>query len=65
MERMMEGFYGIASQIAEYNLPRTTDLEYFYGKKMHEIVPSSLDKVTEGDDLAYYLVLVGTSARFP
>lgn len=61
----MEGFYGIGSQIAEYNLPRTADLEYFYGKKMHEIVLSSFGKVTEGDDLAHYLVLVGTSARFP
>ena len=46
MERMTEGFYGISSQIVEYNLPRTADLEYFYGKKMHEIVLNTFPKIT-------------------
>jgi hypothetical protein len=62
---MGEGFYGIGSQIAEYNLPRSADLEYFYSKKFHEVTLACFPKVAEADDLAHFLVLVGTSARFP
>jgi hypothetical protein len=46
-------------------LPRTADLEYFFSKKYHEATLKCFVKVEEVDDLAHYLVLVGTSARFP
>ena len=49
--------------MSEYNLLKTSDLNYFEGKKYPHVVVKTLERITEIPEAAYYLLLIGTSAR--
>lgn len=33
--RLSQGFYAEASQVLEYNMMKTADMQYFYSKRYH------------------------------
>ena len=63
MKRLAEGFYGDASIVAESNLIKKSELEYFYSQKYHELVISSYPKIQKEYDHTHIIMLIGTSAR--
>jgi len=63
MQRFSEGYFADASQVAEHNLARTADIEYFFTKKYYELIVNNFGKVEKEDDFLQFLVLIGTTAR--
>lgn len=65
MVRLYEGFYADACQVAEYNLIKLSDIEYFYEKGYHSMVVNMIGSASKAEDAIYLLLLIGTSARLP
>ena len=67
MRRVNEGWVGDGCAVAQYNILTSSELTYFFNRKLYLAVPPLIAKVDRDleSEVAHYLSLVGTAAKAP